>query len=231
MFGLGSPHRPKVVAFDIIGTTFSMETMRPKLEELGLPASSLELLYAETTRDAMAIACAGGFVPFAEVMKSALHAILSDHMLSATATEIDGVLGLMRALPPYPDAREAFEMLRAAGIDIVALSNGAAAATRSLLEKAELSPLVDTVMSIDEVKVSKPRPEVYELAVRTTGHQPKEIMLVACHAWDVNGAKRRGLLGGYVCRNRPYPGHLMEAPDVEGETLLEVAKAVVAMRA
>ena len=230
MFGLGGPHRPKVVAFDIIGTTFSMEPLRPALEELGLPASSLELLYAESTRDAMAIACTGGFQPFTAVMRSALGAILSDHMLNATEAEIDGVLGLMRSLPPHPGAKETFELLRTGGLGVVALSNGAASATRSLLEGAGMVELVDDILSVDGVKASKPRPEVYGYAARTSRCEPKEMMLVASHPWDVNGAKRVGLLGGYVCRCRPYPDNLMQAPDVEGEDLLAVAKAILAMR-
>ena len=230
MFGLGRPERPKVVAFDIIGTTFSMEPLRPRLEEFGLPGSSLERLYAETLRDAMALAAAGGFAPFIAVMKSALGQILAEHELTATDAEVSEALGLMRTLPPHPGARKAFETLRAAGIRIQALSNGAASATRSLLDHAGLTGLVDQILSVDDVRLSKPRPEVYLYAVEQARVQPGEAMLVATHPWDVNGAKAAGLLGGYVCRGRPYPHSVMRAPDVEGDTLEEVARAIVAMK-
>lgn len=230
MFGLGRPARPKVVAFDIIGTTFSMEPLRPRLEEFGLPSSALERLYAETLRDAMALAAAGGFAPFITVMKSALGHLLAEHELTATDAEMTEALGLMKVMPPHPDAQRAFETLRGAGIRIQALSNGAASATRSLFEHAGMTELVDQILSVDDVKLSKPRPEVYLYAVQQASVQPSEAMLVATHPWDVNGAKAAGLLGGYVCRGRPYPDTVMRAPDVEGDTLAEVARAIVAMK-
>jgi 2-haloacid dehalogenase len=231
MLGFGRPHRPKVVAFDIIGTVFDMEPLRPRLEALGLPDTALELLYAASLRDAMALACAGRFAPFAAVMQGALGQILAERGLTATAAEMSDTVSLMKSLPAHPDAREAFARLNQAAIRIVALSNGAAATTRSLLEGAGLSGLVETVLSVDDVRLSKPRPEVYRYAVDTVGVKPGEVMLAAAHPWDVNGAKAAGLLGGYVCRGVPFPADTMAAPDIEGETLAELAHAVVAMKA
>jgi 2-haloacid dehalogenase len=230
MFGLGRPARPKVVAFDIIGTVFSMEPLRPRLEELGLPGTALERLYAETLRDSMALAAAGGFAPFVTVMKSALNQILAEHELTATDEELTQTLRLMKALPPHPDAPKAFETLRRSGIRIVALSNGAAAATHALFDHAGMTELVDQILSVDDVRLSKPRPEVYLYAVEQARVQPGEAMLVATHPWDINGAKAAGLLGGYVCRGRPYPDAIMKAPDVEGDTLEEVARAIAGMK-
>jgi 2-haloacid dehalogenase len=231
MFGFGKPGRPKAVAFDIIGTVFDIEPLRPKLEGLGLPGSSLERLYAETLRDAMALACAGGFAPFITVMRSALGQLLAEQQLSATDDEIADALSVMKALPPQPEARQGFEILNRAGIRVFALSNGAASSTRALLERADMAALVEQVLSIDDVKLSKPRPEVYLSAVEAAGVEPDEMMLVATHPWDINGAKAAGLLGGYVCRGKPYPDAVMRAPDVEGDTLAEVARAIVAMKA
>lgn len=34
--------RPRIVAFDVIETTFSLEALRPRLARLGLPPSNLE---------------------------------------------------------------------------------------------------------------------------------------------------------------------------------------------
>lgn len=231
MLGFGRPRRPKVVAFDIIGTVFDMEPLRPGLEGLGLPETALELLYAASLRDAMALACASRFAPFATVMKGALSQILAEKGLSASDDEMDEVLSLMRSLPPHPDAQEAFQILREAGIRVLALSNGAVASTRSLLEKAGMIGLVEAVLSVEAVKLAKPRSEVYLYAVEASQVKPGEMMLVAAHPWDINGAKAAGLMGGYVCRGVPYPGNVMTAPDVEGDTLAEVARAVTGMKA
>lgn len=231
MLGLFKPARPKLVAFDIIGTVFSLEPLRARLEELGLPGSALELLFAEALRDAMALACADDFSPFLSVLKAALRQVLAEQELTATSDEIDAALDVMKVLPPHLDARRAFETLRESDIRIMALSNGAASSTRSLLDKAGMGDLVEQVLSVDDVRLSKPRPEVYRHAVASAKLDPDEVMLVATHPWDVNGAKAAGLLAGYVCRGRPYPDSVMKAPDIEGDTLGEIARAITGMRA
>lgn len=231
MLGFGKPHRPKVVAFDIIGTVFDMEPLRPRLEALGLTDTALELLYAASLRDAMALACANRYAPFLAVMQGALGQILAEKGLTATAAEMTDALSLMKSLPPHPDAREAFERLRQAEIRIFALSNGAAASTRSLLDKAGLSEFVEAILSIDDVKLSKPRPEVYLHAVERARVKPGEMMLAAAHPWDVSGAKAAGLMGGYVSRGVPFPADVMAPPDIEGETLAELAHAITGMKA
>jgi 2-haloacid dehalogenase len=52
-------------------------------------------------------------------------------------------------------------------------------------------------------------------------------MLIAAHPWDVDGARRAGLQAGWLNRSgRDYPG-FFEAPDVSGETLGDLAEALL----
>jgi 2-haloacid dehalogenase len=222
------PSRPKVVAFDIIETTFSLELVRGRLVGLGLPASALELWFATGLRDAFALGCSGGFAPFKSVLEGALDGVLFLHGLDACAEAKQHVLAGMRELSPQPDAREAFETLKDAGIRIIALSNGAAASTQALLEGAGLDGFVERIVSVDDVRRSKPRPEVYLHAAGEAGVAPGEVALVATHAWDVHGAKSAGLMGAFVARGQPYPA-VMTPPDVTGETLGDVARALAAL--
>jgi 2-haloacid dehalogenase len=53
------------------------------------------------------------------------------------------------------------------------------------------------------------------------------MMMVAVHPWDVDGAKRAGLLGAWVDRRRaPYP-RLMRTPDLSAPDLTALARALV----
>ncbi|UEM06917.1 haloacid dehalogenase type II (plasmid) [Skermanella rosea] len=220
--------RPAVVAFDIIGTVFSLEPLRGPLAGLGLPPGALELWFAEGLRDAFALAATGSFQPFRSVLDAALEQVLAEHGRSATAAQRSDVLDGMKRLSPHADAGEAFRTLGDAGIRIVALSNGAAASTRSLLEAAGLIRHVELVLSVEDVGLSKPRREVYEHAARQAGVEPGALALIACHPWDIHGARTAGLSAGYVARGRPFPA-VMQAPDVSGESLSEVARAFAAM--
>ena len=218
--------RPKVIAFDINETVFSLETIRPRLTALGLPATALEVWFASALRDAFAIAITDRFAPFRSVLEGALASLLSTHDLSSTPNEIAAVLDGMAELKPHPDARETFALLADEGFRIVALSNSPSASTEKLLRRGGLDRYVEMVLSVDQVQRSKPRPEVYLHAAQTTGVRPEEMALVATHAWDTHGAKAVGLITGFVARRQTYPSVLLQ-PDVQGETLLDVAHALV----
>ncbi len=217
--------RPKVVAFDIIGTVFSMEPMRPALVGLGLPPLALDFLYTAALRDTFALAATNAFAPFQSVLSGCLDELLAMHRLDASPEDRQGVLDIMKALPPHEGAKAAFEVLADAGIRIFALSNGSTKATEGLLGAAGLDGLVETVLSVEDVRLSKPRPEVYLYAAQAAGVAPSEMALVASHPWDVHGAKVADLTGAYVARGLPYSAALRE-PDVTGENLLDTSSKV-----
>jgi len=56
--------RPVAVAFDVIGTIFSLETLRDRLKSAGLPGETLETWFAQTLRDAFALEVTEVYRPF-----------------------------------------------------------------------------------------------------------------------------------------------------------------------
>ena len=228
MFGWGKPKRPKVVAFDMMGTVFSLEPLRPAIIALGLPSAGLEGWFAAGLRDAFALSSAGDFKPFTTVLAGALDQVLAEQRLSPSAAARARLMEGMKHLPARPDAREAFEIIARAGLEVMALSNGAGATTRSLLKAAGLDGLVDRVVSVDDVKLFKPRREVYDHAVRVARVRASRLALVAVHPWDINGAKAAGLTTAYVTAERPFPS-AMRPPDVRAPTLATAARALVAL--
>ena len=222
------PTRPEVVAFDIIGTTFPLAPLRPALTALGLPPEALDAWFAAGLRDAFALSATGDFRPLPEVLSSGLDQLLAQGGLTASASEKAAVLDAMRELPPRPDAREAFETVAAAGMRVLALSNGAAAATRALLRAGELEHLVGPVVSVEEVRLFKPCREVYEHAARTAGVSVGRMALVAVHSWDIQGARAAGLTTAYVSAEQPFSA-VMRRPDLEAPTLAAAARALIAL--
>jgi 2-haloacid dehalogenase len=217
--------RPKVVAFDMIGTVFSLEALRPKLDRMGLPALSLQFLYTAGLRDAFALAATNSYAPFLSTLKGALNELLAMHGVSVGEAERQDLLETLKHLAPYQDAGRAFQTLADAGLRIVALSNGSAANTKGLLQAAQLDGFVDSVLSVEAVKLSKPSTPVYLYAATAAEVAPDRMALVASHAWDVHGAKSAGLIGAYVSRGIPFPGCLRQ-PDLEGRELADVARAI-----
>lgn len=223
--------RPHVIALDIIETVFALEPLAGRFKAVGLPETALRLFFAQLLRDAFALEASGAFKPFKEVAAASLAVVMANHGVPAEQTKIQSVLAGFAELAPHPDAAAALERLKAAGLRIVALTNGGAENTQKLLDRAHLAAHVERVISIDEVRRWKPNREVYLHAARSLGVEPARVALIAAHAWDVHGAKQAGLCAAWVKRQDKIYHSAMQAPDVQGGSLTAVAEALIALPA
>jgi 2-haloalkanoic acid dehalogenase type II len=223
--------RPHAVALDIVETVFALEPLSGRLRTAGLPESALRLFFAQMLRDAFALEASGAYKPFKEVAAGSLAVLMANHGVPADKASIQSVLAGFAELPPHPDVGQALERLRSAGIRIIALTNGGAENTQKLLDRANLASFVEKTISIDEVRRWKPNREVYLHAARGISVEPGRLVLVAAHAWDVHGAKQAGLCGAWVRRQDKAYHSAMQPPDVQGDSLLEVADALIALPA
>jgi len=220
--------RPRVVAFDIVETTFSLETLRPLLSAQGIPGAGLETWFARILRDAFALAATDTYAGFRDIAEATLAEVAREHGRELDKAGLDTVLDGFGQLDSQPDAAEAFRILRSADLRVVALSNGAAETTQALLQRAGLAAEVERVISIAEIREWKPRRGIYLHTAEILGVEPAELALVATHSWDVHGAKCAGLLTGFVARGKSFPA-TMAAPDVLGQSLADVARGIAAM--
>lgn len=219
--------RPGAAVFDVIETIFPLEPLRPRLAALGL-GDELDLFFTRILRDAFALDATGSFVPFRDLARGALEVLAAQRGLSPGADALEAVLDGFATLDPHPDVRPAMERLRAAGVVVATLSNGGVAATRALLDRAGLLPLVSRVMGVDEIRRYKPGKDVYLHAATSLGLAPERVAMIAVHAWDLEGAARAGLVTGWASRleRRYHPA--MKPPDVSGPDLVAVADALAA---
>lgn len=224
-----SASRPDAVAFDVVGTLFSLGPVAERLEEVGLPAGALDEWFARFLRDAFALDTTGRYAPFREIAEATLEAMLVEKTGQTAPAAITRVLDAFRDLPPHPDVRLAFERLQAGRLRIVALTNGGAGTTDHLLRRAALHGFVERTISIDEVRHWKPRRDIYLHAAQVIGVAPGRLALVAAHAWDVAGAGAAGLTTGWVARKERLFNRAMGAPVVRGETLVDVVDALLAL--
>lgn len=215
--------RAEAVIFDIIETCFSLEPLRGALSAAGLPQDALGVWFASSLRDGFALAATGRFAAFKDILGFNLEETARRHGVDLAAGARDGVLAHFARLPAHADTVQAYTTLADAGVRIIALSNGAAAGTRALIEGAGLAGLVERVLSVEDVENFKPHPEVYRYAAREAGLAPGRMALIATHAWDVHGAATAGFQGGFVARGQAYPPWMAQ-PAFIGGTLLDVAQ-------
>ncbi len=132
------------------------------------------------------------------------------------------LMALYERLGAYPDARPALERLRAMGLKLAILSNGAPRMLAAAAESAGLAPLLDAVISVEDVAMYKPSPAVYRLAPDRLGLWPSEIAFVSSNGWDACGAKASGLRVAWCNRAGQPRERLPDAPDAEIGSLAEL---------
>ena len=220
--------RPAAIAFDVIETLFPIEPLAAHLPALGLPEHALTGWFAASLRDFFALGAIGTFQPLRQVMASVLDDLAARAGAAPAPRAQAALLDAFVTLPAHPEAAESMDILRAAGVRLVALSNGGEVATNKLIQTAGLRHRFDSVVSVEHVHLPKPRREVYLHAAGVADVPPGRMMLVATHPWDINGARSAGLLGGFIARGRPYPAYL-NPPTLTAPDLVALARLVVGL--
>jgi 2-haloacid dehalogenase len=138
---------------------------------------------------------------FDELHLVTLGDLLAERGIDLSAEERGRLVGAWHRLDPWPDVRAGLEALRRRRV-VATLSNGHVALLVDLVRYGDLR--FDCVLSAELAHVYKPAPEVYETAARLLGVRPAELMLVAAHPWDLEGARRAGLRTAFVDRPLEY---------------------------
>ncbi len=102
------------------------------------------------------------------------------------------LLDAYRRLPAYQDAAPMLEALRAQGLQTAILSNGDPGMLSAAVDGAGLTPLLDAVLSVEDVGVFKPDPRVYPLMTQRFGLPPQQVAFVSSNAWDAQAAAAFG---------------------------------------
>ncbi len=130
---------------------------------------------------------------------------------SLTSAEKQHLTNGWRRLPAWSDAPAGLDRLRQKFI-VTALSNGNMALTVSLAKHAGLQ--WDIILGAELVQTYKPLDAVYDSASKFLDLEPSEIMMVACHVWDLDAAAKRGMKTAFVSRPDEYgPGQSGPQPE------------------
>jgi 2-haloacid dehalogenase len=127
------------------------------------------------------------------------------------------------ALDPFADAAAALTDLKSRGNRLAILSNGTPRMLASAIDAAGFSGLFDAVLSVDTVRLYKPRREVYALVTDTFAVTPAEVIFVSSNRWDVMGATAFGFKAAWVNRARMPDEYRELAPlrEIAGLAALE----------
>jgi 2-haloacid dehalogenase len=134
-------------------------------------------------------------------------------------------------LHPWPDAVPGLRRLRTRFI-LSPLSNASFAGMVHLARFAGLP--WDCIITAENARCYKPRPEVYRTAVRLLGLRADEVMMVAAHNYDLGAARACGLRTAFVPRPAEHgPGQTTDLRpeadwDVVAADFLDLARQLEA---
>lgn len=141
------------------------------------------------------------------VYRDALGPLLSAHGLTDYSSEDVEALALAweEQRRPWPDVAAGVERLAARHTTGV-LTNIDVAAMTATVKAAGLR--FDLLLSVQMFGAFKPDPRSYLGAAQWLALRPEQIMLVACHVYDVRGAHEQGFQTAFVPRpDERGPGH------------------------
>jgi 2-haloacid dehalogenase len=153
----------------------------------------------------------------------AIHRMLLDrllvefHIAGLTEAEKEELNLAWHRLRPWPDSVSGLARLRKRYV-VAALSNGNMALLTHMAKNAGLP--WDCILSAELARHYKPDREVYRLAADLLELRPEEIMMVAAHKDDLQGARAVGFRTAFV--RRPLEFGAEGRPDLEPDPAFDV---------
>ena len=199
--------RPSVIVFDVNETLSDLSPLGARFLDIGASASAAPLWFASVLRDGFALTVAGDNPPFAAVARELLLMQLSDVQLNRSVEDAaQHVMEGFAALELHADVVAGVHRLHEDGFRLVTLSNGASSVADRLLRAGNVRDRFEQVLSVEDAPAWKPDPRAYAYAARVCEVPAEEMLLAACHPWDVDGAHRAGLQTAWVNRSsRGFP--------------------------
>ena len=186
--------------FDAYGTLFDVHSVMQRCESWwpGKGAALSQAWRAKQLEYTWQRSLMQRYAPFSQVTRDALEFACSALDLSVDEQKLQTLMEQYRNLEPYPEVSGALAKLQ--GRKLAILTNGSPDMIDPLVRNRGMETSFDAVLSVDELKIYKPAPQVYQLAVERLGVPAAQIGFVSSNCWDAIGAKSFGFKVWWINR-------------------------------
>ena len=200
-----------VLLFDAYGTLWDVHSLMKRCESCW-PGKGMQVSHVWRAKQLEATwlrSLMGRYVPFSTVTREALAFACETLQISLQPDHETELMAAYRQLTPFPDVADA--MMRKSAPKTGILSNGSPDMLEPLVRHSGLR--FDAVLSVDAVKIFKPAPQAYRLAVEKFGVPKERIGFVSSNFWDAAGAKSFGFHVFWINRGGVVGERLGFQPD------------------
>lgn len=209
----------KYYAFDAYGTLFDVHSavsrhkhlVSPDDENIAARVSEVwrnKQLEYSWTRNSM-----GQYREFWQLTEQALDFAL-EVTPGAQKSAKAKLLSAYQTLDAYEDVADTLRQLKDSGAKTAILSNGSPAMLASAVSHANLSELLDEVISVHPIETYKATQKVYALVTDAFGVDARQVSFQSSNRWDIAGAKTFGFYCQWINRTRQPDEYLDMMPDV-----------------
>jgi len=208
------------LVFDAYGTLYDVHSVMRRCESFfpGKGAQLSQLWRTKQLEYTWQRSLMQRYAPFSAVTREALAYACEALRLELTAERMEALMSEYHMLSTYPEVAKTLQALT--GKKLAILSNGSPDMLEPLVINSGLG--FDAVISVDALKLYKPAPEVYGLAVSKLNVPRERIGFVSSNCWDAIGAKSYGFTVYWVNRAGAPVDRLGFRPDKIGARLDEV---------
>jgi len=213
----------KVFLFDAFGTLFNLDIPETEINDLanGHGSTLLSIWRRKQLEYTWLKSMMDDYIPFHEVTKSALQFAMDS--VGATDERLFEILMPIYEKPVcFPTVKPLLENLKSRGISTAILSNGTMPMLQAGVNNTGLNQLLDRILSVDTIKVYKPSPKVYQMALTNFKVTKQEVIFISGNQWDIAGASSFGLPTIWVNRKNGVPERLGHNGDAFVKSLAEL---------
>ncbi|GAC1624975.1 MAG: haloacid dehalogenase type II [Nevskia sp.] len=190
------------IVFDLYGTLFDVHSLAARCEAAfpGQGAALSQLWRRKQLEYTWLRSLLDRYADFEQVTEEALRNACGGLGLPLADGQAAALARAYLALEPFPEVPATLAKLQALGLPLAILSNGSPRTIAAVVGSAGLGARFAALISVDGLRIYKPHPSVYELAVETLGVAKSRILFLSSNAWDASGAAAFGFRVAWLDR-------------------------------
>ncbi|MBB5516969.1 2-haloacid dehalogenase [Rubricella aquisinus] len=196
----------RVCVFDAYGTLFDVSAAardaaaEPGREAFAAHWPEISALWRQKQLEYTWLrAIAGQHIDFWTVTQDGLDYALEAVGLDDVALRTR-LLELYHQLSAYPEVPQMLATLKENGYQTAILSNGEPGMLDAAVRSAGIGPMLDAVLSVQDVGIFKPHDRVYTMVTERFACTPDDVLFVSSNGWDAAGAVGFGFQTVWVNR-------------------------------
>jgi len=212
----------KALAFDAYGTLFDVFSVTALCEQLfpGKGNALAQLWRVKQLQYSLMRSLMGRHRDFWGLTEDGLAFAAKNLKLDLTPEKRKQLMESYLSLAAFADVKPGLEALRKQGVKLAILSNGEPRMLKAAAKSAGIHDLLDKIISVEEVKIFKVSPRVYNLGPERMNVSNAELGFISANSWDINGAASAGLITFWIQRSAA------ETPEELGFQADGVVKAI-----